>query len=143
MVGVSNRSGSPVAVAWAWDLAQRLNVPLVAVRAYRRPGAASSAFMGTRSLLKRTPQRIAEETNAALIKHVVESIGDEAGHKVVYRVVEGDRRQVLVDSSRNAALLVIDSPPQRRVSADPSFRQSLLLSAKCPVVSMPPRVAGY
>lgn len=143
VVGVSGSSGSPVAVAWAHDLAERLGVPLVAVRAYRGPGAASSALLGTRTLLERSPANLADTANRELIAHVTDAIGEKAARSVVYRVVEGERRSVLVDSSRNAALLVIDSPPNRGLSADAPFSRTLLNHAQCPVVTMPPRVAGY
>ncbi len=143
VVGVSASSGSPVAVAWAYDLAKRLDVPLIAVRAYRRPGPAAGAFMGTRTLIERSPQLLWEKSNADLIAHVADAIGEEAAKEVTYRVVEGERRRVLVNSSRNAALLVIDSPPNRGFGADTSFSRTVLAHAQCPVLAMPPRVAGY
>lgn len=143
VVGVSASSGSPVAVAWGYDLATRLGVPLVAVRAYQRPGPVAGAFMGTRTLLERSPHALWEKSNADLIAHVAHAIGEDAAKKVIYRVVEGERRRVLVDSSRNAALLIIDSPRGHGLGADTPFSRTILAHAKCPVLAMPPRVAGY
>lgn len=84
-----------------------------------------------------------ETAQRELEQHVRAALGAEAeAGDVELRVVRGGRRKVLVRASEGADMLVVDAPAKRELSTDPVFARSLVSRALCPVVIMPPRVAG-
>lgn len=137
VVGIGPRSNSPAALRWAQELVELRHGRLVAVRAWRAqaPQATPSGTTGTR--ISRAEDTEAE-ARRRLDRAVTETLGDD--HGVDVRLVRGGRRKVLLAAAAEADLLVLDAP--RAGYETPMFAHRVLRSARCPVVLMPPRIAG-
>lgn len=142
VVGVSGSSGSPMAVRWAFDAARTWGLRLVAVSAYRAPATAAGPARPTPSRVAGAGDVLRDAAHDELERHLRAVLGEGDAARVELRVVKGGRRRVLVEASDGAAMLVIDAPRSRELSADPVFARRLLHRAHCPVVVMPPQVSG-
>lgn len=146
VVGVS-RSGSAQALRWAADEARRREARLVAVRAWR-PASGPGTSGSHPSLTTYDAAQDEADARSALQQDVAAALGEdpEREHGIVAgvecRLVHGGRRKVLVAQARGAELLVIDAPRRTDLSVGPMFAQRLVHTAPCPVVVMPPDVAG-
>lgn len=146
VVGVS-RSGSAQALRWAADEARRRDARLVAVRAWR-PASGPGSSGSHPSLTTYDAAQDEADARAALERHVDAVLGDhpEREHGITAgvecRLVHGGRRKVLVTAARGAELLVLDAPRRTDLSVAPMFAHRLVYTAPCPVVVMPPDVAG-
>lgn len=135
VVGMSETSWSPVALQWAVKQAERFDGRVIAVRVRNdfesALSDASLADMGEGHAHEYAQERLDEQIAAVL----------GADHDVTAKLIEGRRRKVLVEESRDADLLVIDAPrgPTLRGKA---FAHRLVYRAHCPVVIMPPDLAG-
>lgn len=134
-VGVSDTSRSPSALRWAVQEAAVHSGVVIALRAWRPPGA--PAAVGARppatsfdpgSLIDQEQQRLEAD-----VEHV---LGTDSG--VECRLVHGGCRKVLQAVSRFVDLIVIDAPQRTDLSSPPLFARRLVYSASCPVVMMPP-----
>jgi len=134
-VGVSDTSRSPSALRWAVQEAAVHSGVVIALRAWRPPGA--PAAVGVRppatsfdpgSLIDQEQQRLEAD-----VEHV---LGTDSG--VECRLVHGGRRKVLQAVSRFVDRIVIDAPQRTDLSSPPLFARRLVYSASCPVVVMPP-----
>lgn len=141
VVGVSGSSGSPVALRWALDAARLRGLRLVAVRAYKVPATSAGSARPTPSRVAGSGDVLREAALEELTAHVRAALGPEDAGEVELRAVRGGRRRVLLGAAKGAAMLVVDAPRARELSADPVFARSLVYRAPCPVVVMPPRVA--
>lgn len=135
VVGVSMRSGSPAALRWGLAEARRRGVTMVALTAFRPATTAST--------IKPTPSRgvgasdIMGHAKLGDLRQVVRrALGPNAekAEDVELAAVRGGRSEVLVRTSQQACLLVVDSSS---VIPEPIFASALLRNAQCPVVVMP------
>nr|WP_276612245.1 universal stress protein [Kineococcus vitellinus] len=140
VVGVSRRTGSPQALRWAQEEADHRGGRVRAVLAWRPPRA--PAVAGGRPPAVATTgvadlQAQAEEQLAALVEA---ALGQ--GHVVERVAVQGAPRAVLLRQSREAELLVLDSPRSAELSTPGAklLAPRLVFSSACPVVVMPPPV---
>ena len=139
VVGVSSTSRSPAALKWAVQEAAHHDGVVIALRAWRppRPPAAVGAKPPTTSL---NGSALAAQAQQDLESDVAHVLGDQ--HDVECRLVNGGRRKALRSVSRYADLLVIDAPQRTDLTSPPLFARRLIYSARCPVVVIPPAVAG-
>ncbi|WP_030610305.1 universal stress protein [Streptomyces fulvoviolaceus] len=101
VLGVGDDVKDSAAVRFAFDEARRRGVPLEAVRAWRCPAHESTDH----PLLAGEPARLHEKhAEEALAEALRDAPSDVELHS---RVVEGNARQVLVDLSHRADLLVV------------------------------------
>lgn len=140
VVGVSDTSNSPTALAWAMDLVRARSGRLIAVRASQQGGGfntvgRSAPGIGSRPL---------EPEEERLREDVVSVLGEEAvsgpDARVDVRVFRGETWKVLRNVSRNASLLVLDAP--RNPVTRPLLAPRVVYSVECPVVLMPPSISG-
>jgi hypothetical protein len=138
VVGVSPVTGSRAALQWAVQEARLRRARVRAVMAWRTsglPGGAPGRVPG-HSIIDAAPdQRRAEQ---ALSEYVSDALGEDDDVELV--AVEGKARDVLLEQSREAALLVLDSPAVAKLY-DPAARRlapRIIFSSACPVVVMPP-----
>jgi hypothetical protein len=112
---------------------------VIALRAWRppRPPAAVGAKPPTMSSNNSVLVAQAEQELESDVAYV---LGDR--HDVECRLVKGGRRKALRSMSRYADLLVIDAPQRTDLTSPPLFARRLIYSARCPVVVIPPAVAG-
>lgn len=138
-VGVSSRTGSPVALRWAADLAAKLDGHVRAVMAWRPPrppatppGVHPPAVHTTGS---EQPERDANERLARL---VADALGE--GHQIECRVVRGGPVAVLRTAAEEVDLLVIDSPRPGKLGSMSAklVAPRLVYRCPCPLVVMPP-----
>jgi nucleotide-binding universal stress UspA family protein len=100
-VGIGEDVKNSTAVRFAFDEARRRGVPLEAVRAWRCPAHESTDYPLMADAPARLHEKHAEEAVAEALR---EAPTDVELHS---RVVEGPARQVLVDLSHRADLLVV------------------------------------
>jgi len=136
VVGVSQTSKSPKALAWGAAQAAATGGRLIAVRVWRAPmtagttsGVGAARASDTGSLERDEQQRFEED--------VREVLGDDHGAEL--RLVRGNSRRALIAEAGDADLLVIDAP--RGPSMSPLLAHRIVYSASCPVVVMPPSVS--
>jgi hypothetical protein len=139
VVGVSSTSRSPAALRWAVQEAAHHDGVVIALRAWRppRPPAAVGAKPPTISY---NSSALVGQAQQDLESDVAQVLGDE--HNVECRLVNGGRRKALRSVSRYADLLVIDAPQRTDLTSPPLFARRLIYTARCPVVVIPPAVAG-
>ena len=139
VVGVSATSRSPAALRWAVKQAEHRGGVVIALRAWRPPRAPAAS--GARPP---TPEADAavlfDREQAELERDVADVVGVDA--RVECRLVRGGRRKALRSISKFADLLVIDAPRRSDLTTSPLFARRLVYTARCPVVVMPPEVAG-
>ena len=136
VVGVSPTSKSPTALDWARAQAGSAG-KVVAVRAWRMPNPQATPS-GTPAGRIARPEDVETQASAALAQDVAAALG--ADHGVELRLVRGSKYGVLLAAAADADLLVVDAP--RQLLAGPMFAHRLIYAASCPVVVMPPVVAG-
>ncbi|WP_432490900.1 universal stress protein [Kineococcus gypseus] len=143
VVGVSRRTGSPSALRWAEQEAEHRGGRVRAVLAWRPPRApavASGRPPAVPSTGAADPQAEAEEQLAGF---VAAALGEGGAAGAVERLaVQGAPRAVLLRQSREADLLVLDSPRSSKLSTPGAklLAPQLVFSCACPVVVMPPPV---
>ncbi|GAB7190898.1 hypothetical protein NUM3379_16050 [Kineococcus sp. NUM-3379] len=140
VVGVSSRSGSPSALQWAAEHAAAVGGHVRAVLAWRPPRppvTSGNRPPAVSTLADQDPQRAAEERLEGLLRA---ALGED--HAVQAVAVRGAARPVLLRESREADLLVLDSPRAAKLVTPGAklLAPQLVFSAACPVVVMPPPV---
>ncbi|OYO10259.1 universal stress protein [Enemella evansiae] len=137
VVGVSATSKSPHALEWAVAQAAAAGGRVLAVRAWRvhSPMATPS---GPATGLLEDPAGVGHEAEVQLARDVEEVLGAQHGVQTLVR--RGSTLEVLLESSRDADLLVVDAP--RQLIAGPMFAHRLVYAADCPVVVMPPALTS-
>ncbi|MFE9775299.1 universal stress protein [Streptomyces sp. NPDC005931] len=101
VVGIGEEAETAAAVRFAAEEALLREVPLEAVRAWRRPAHGRAADASPAHAAGLTPEERAVRTLRAALREV------PSGLEVRRGVVEGPARHALVDASRDAALLVV------------------------------------
>ena len=132
VVGLPRRRVSAGALRWALTEARAHRGTVYAVRAWRVPRPSAT---GTRPpLVTADPAAEFEIAEKTLVEDVRAVVGDA---DVVCRLVHGSRRDVLVDASVRADLLVVAAPQGTDPLAAPRLVQRLVHEAACPVVVVP------
>ena len=139
VVGVSSTSRSPAALRWAVQEAAHHDGVVIALRAWRPPRPTSAVGAESNSTSS-DGSALATQARHDLESDVAQVLGD--AHDVECRLVNGGRRKALRSVSRYADLLVIDAPQRTDLTSPPLFARRLIYSARCPVVVIPPAVAG-
>lgn len=140
VVGISRRTGSPEALAFALEQARLLSASVLAITAWRPPrpvGAAGGKPIGIREA---SPTAIWTQEQERLGVRLEEQIGKplaEAG--VTFELRRGQPAAVLLDAARTARLLVLDSPRAGNLTTLPKswIAPEIIFRADCPVVVMP------
>jgi nucleotide-binding universal stress UspA family protein len=137
VVGVSARTGSPGALRWAVDVAARVDGTVRAVMAWRAPRAPAAPGGRPPAVPRTGPEDPAQDARERLSRLVAAAVGDV--NRVACVVEEGGPARVLRRASRQADLLVIDSPRQERRSgvSGKLLAPRLLYRSACPLVIMP------
>ena len=140
VVGVSPTSKSETALRWAVDQAHHHGGRVVAARAWQVPRTAppNTVAQGTSAGRLPTATTLESQARQQLADDLEHVLGPD--HDVEVLVLRGGRRKSLVAAARGADLLVVDAP--RALTTGPMFAHRLVYSASCPVVVMPPTVAG-
>jgi nucleotide-binding universal stress UspA family protein len=138
IVGVSQTSHSPVALAWAADEAARRGAGLLAVRAWR-PSRPPYAAGGRPPTITRDVAQERADAEQALRDDVDRALG--AQHSARCEIREGSALTVLTELSAGTQLLVVDAPRRTDFKTTPMLAHRLVYQASCPVVIMPPRVS--
>lgn len=136
VLGIGEKPADAAAVRFAVEEAQRRGVPLEAVRAWRCPARESTDH----PLLAGEPARLHEERAEEELERALRDV--PAGVLVHRRTVEGHARQVLLDASVDADLLVVGA---RRREGHYGLQlgrvaHAVLHHAACPVAVVPQRV---
>jgi len=140
VVGVSGRTGSPSALRWAVGEAVAHGGRVRAVLAWRpprAPGVSGGRPPAVPSTDVDDPQAAAEERVRSA---VARALGEEHGVDCV--ALQGAARAVLLRQSREASVLVLDSPRSAKLATPGAklLAPQLVFTASCPVVVMPPPV---
>ncbi|MGW7045586.1 universal stress protein [Streptomyces avermitilis] len=135
VVGVGEKTAGSAAVRFAFEEARRRGVPLDAVRAWRWPAHESTDH----PLLTGEPARLHEQQAVETLETALQDApADVAAHR---RTVEGHTRTVLVNSSRDADLLIIGAKrrPGHHGPQLGRVTHGVLHHSACPVVIVPER----
>ncbi|MFJ3233616.1 universal stress protein [Streptomyces sp. NPDC086787] len=135
VVGVGEKPVDAAAMRFAAEEARRRGVPLEAVRAWRCPAHETTDH----PLLAGEPARLHEEWAAEMLEAALRDV--PADVEVHRRTVEGHARQVLLDASADADLLVVGA---RRREGHYGLQlgrvaHAVLHHATCPVAVVPQR----
>jgi universal stress protein family protein len=137
VVGVSATSKSPTALVWGKAQAESHGGRLIAVRVYSEPNVPGGPS-GSASRIPQDLDTLRAEQQAWLERDVAEVLGPDHGAEI--RAVQGGKRRGLLEQSKEADLLVIDAP--RSPSMSPLLAHRIVYASTCPVVVMPPSIAG-
>lgn len=137
VVGVSDTTRSPVALAWAASQATRFGGRVMAVRAIQTVASGPSVRPSGITHDDATEEAAALERLQA---DVADVLGE--GHRVECRIVRGGRVKTLVEAAEDADLLVVDAPRPTHLLGGPLFAHRLVYRASCPVVVMPPGISA-
>ncbi|WP_345712138.1 universal stress protein, partial [Kineococcus glutinatus] len=141
VVGVSSRTGSAAALRWAVQEAHLRGGRVRAVLAWRPPRTPVASGTRPPAVSAQDPEVLQEAAERKLAGLVHDALGDEdAAERVAAR---GSARAVLLRESREADLLVLDSPRAAKLATPGAklLAPQLVYAAHCPVVVMPPPVA--
>lgn len=128
VVGVDGSSYGKKALEWAAREARIHDAELVAVHAWQLPS------VGLPGLTPPYPKDEFIEYARRVVNEAIADVPDAAGARI--EVVEGDPRAVLVDASREAALLVVGSHGHGVMPGTllGSVSHGVAMHAQCPVV---------
>ncbi|QNT97435.1 universal stress protein [Streptomyces griseofuscus] len=133
VLGVADKDAGPAAVRFAAEEAALRGVPLEAVRAWRRPAHSTTG----RPLLAGGPAQAQEQEAAEALEEALRDVPE--GLEQHRRTAEGHARDVLVDASRDAGLLVVGA--RRRTGRFGlqlgRVTHGVLHHAACPVAVVP------
>ncbi|MDX3630805.1 universal stress protein [Streptomyces europaeiscabiei] len=133
VVGVGERPTSSAAVRFAFDEARRRGAEVEALRAWRCPAHETTDHL----LLAGEPARVHEEQAVKALEAALQDA--PADVRLHRRTVEGHARNMLVDASRDADLLVIGAKRRQRHFGLQLGRvtHGVLHHSACPVVIVP------
>ncbi|GAA2477637.1 universal stress protein [Actinocorallia cavernae] len=133
VLGVPEKDDGPAAVRFAAEEAALRGVPLEAVRAWRRPAHSTTGH----PLLAGGPAQAQEQEAAEALEEALRDVPE--GLEQHRRTAEGHARDVLVDASRDAGLLVVGA--RRRTGRFGlqlgRVAHGVLHHAACPVAVVP------
>jgi hypothetical protein len=145
VVGVSRRTGSPDALAFAVAEARLRNTSVLAVSAWRPPrppGAPGGKPVGFPPI---TPASVWEDEAERQRTRLRQQLGDDDADLVTFELRRGAPAAVLLQAAEGAQLLVLDSPRAGNLTTVPKtwLAPSIVLRAPCPVAVMPRGRAGH
>lgn len=134
VVGVSPATGSPDALRFGAEEAQRRGTDLRAVTAWRpsSPPMTSGARVPATNY---DPESELQSAIDRLQSQVRVALGPDGAARA--EVIHGGKVRVLLQAAETADLLVLDAP--RRPRLGPVLAHRLVYVAECPVVTMPQR----
>ena len=138
VVGISRRTGSPAALAFAVAEARLRSTSVLAVAAWRPPrppGAPAAKPVGFPPV---SPAAVWQDESDRQHARLLQHAGDDA-ELVTFQLRRGAPAAVLLDAAQGAQLLVLDSPRAGNLTSIPKtwLAPSIVLRAPCPVVVMP------
>ena len=144
VVGISRRTGSPDALAFAVAEARLRGTSVLAVAAWRPPrppGAPGGRPVGFPPV---TPATVWQEEDERQRVRLLQHLGDDA-ELVTFELRRGAPAAVLLDAAAGAQMLVLDSPRAGNLTTVPKtwLAPSIVLRAPCPVVVMPRERGGH
>ena len=139
VVGVSPTSGSPAALRWGADEAQRRGTDLVALSAWR-PARPPIAPGGRPPGVSFDADKSVSGAREQLAEQVRHALGDSV--QVFTEIVHGSTFRVLLQASETAEMIVLDAPRRLELPEGPTLARRLIYAAECPVVIMPPKTLG-
>ena len=144
VVGVSRRTGSPDALAFAVAEARLRATSVLAVSAWRPPrppGAPGGKPVGFPPI---SPASVWHDETDRQRTRLLQQLGDDA-ELVTFELRRGAPAAVLLDAAAGAQLLVLDSPRAGNLTTVPKtwLAPSIVLRAPCPVVVMPRGPVGH
>ncbi|MFF4135412.1 universal stress protein [Streptomyces mirabilis] len=135
VLGVGERPAGSAAVRFAFEEARRRGVPVNVVRAWRCPAHESTDH----PLMAGEPARLHEQQAVEALETALQDVpADVESHR---RIVEGHARNVLVDASRAADLLIVGAKrrPGHYGLQLGRVAHGVLHYSACPVVIVPER----
>jgi nucleotide-binding universal stress UspA family protein len=135
VLGVGERPAGSAAVRFAFEEARRRGVPVDVVRAWRCPAHESTDH----PLMAGEPARLHEQQAVEALETALQDVpADVESHR---RIVEGHARNVLVDASRAADLLIVGAKrrPGHYGLQLGRVAHGVLHYSACPVVIVPER----
>jgi nucleotide-binding universal stress UspA family protein len=133
VLGVGERPAGSAAVRFAFEEARRRGVPVDVVRAWRCPAHESTDH----PLMAGEPARLHEQQAVEALETALQDVpADVESHR---RIVEGHARNVLVDASRAADLLIVGAKrrPGHYGLQLGRVAHGVLHYSACPVVIVP------
>ncbi|MEU9545055.1 universal stress protein [Streptomyces mirabilis] len=133
VLGVAERPAGSAAVRFAFEEAGRRGVPVDVVRAWRCPAHESTDH----PLMDGEPARLHEQRAVEALETALQDVpADVESHR---RIVEGHARNVLVDASRDADLLIVGAKrrPGHYGLQLGRVAHGVLHYSACPVVIVP------
>ncbi|MFD8006919.1 universal stress protein [Streptomyces mirabilis] len=133
VLGVAERPSGSAAVRFAFEEARRRGVPVDVVRAWRCPAHESTDH----PLMAGEPARLHEQRAVEALETALQDVpADVESHR---RIVEGYARNVLVDASRDADLLIVGAKrrPGHYGLQLGRVAHGVLHYSACPVVIVP------
>ncbi|QIY68236.1 universal stress protein [Streptomyces sp. RLB1-33] len=133
VLGVGDRPAGSAAVRFAFEEARRREVPVDVVRAWRCPAHESTDH----PLMAGEPARLHEQQAVEALETALQDVpADVESHR---RIVEGHARNVLVDASRDADLLIVGAKrrPGHYGLQLGRVAHGVLHYSACPVVIVP------
>jgi nucleotide-binding universal stress UspA family protein len=144
VVGISRRTGSPDALAFAVAEARLRGTSVLAVSAWRPPRPPGAPLGKPVGFPEITPTSIWHDESERQRARLMAQLGDDAD-LVTFELRRGAPAPVLLEAARSAQLLVLDSPRAGNLTTVPKtwLAPSIVLRAPCPVVVMPRGQAGH
>jgi nucleotide-binding universal stress UspA family protein len=133
VVGIDGWDESKVALDWACDLAAQTGAAIDVVHGWEYPYRTKDAVFGS-------PRVEMQQDASALVDRVLAEMSAERRRLVTgTHVVEGSASEVLIDSSKDADLLVVGSRGRGGVRSLllGSVSRKAMHHALCPVVAVP------
>ena len=140
VVGISRRTGSPEALAFAIEQARLLGASVLAITAWRPPRPVGAVGGKPIGMLEASPAAIWTQEQERLAVRLQEQIGQPLARAgVTFELRRGQPAAVLLAAARTARLLVLDSPRAGNLTTIPKswIAPEIVFRADCPVVVMP------
>jgi len=144
VVGISRRTGSIDALRWAVAEAQLRNAPVLAITAWRGPRTPAAPGGRPPAVTLDSPDELFAKEAERIAEQLTTAVGELEPLGVHYSLRRGAASSVLLTAAVGAQLLVLDSPRSGALStlAKSLIAPQVIFKAPCPVVVMPPPIAG-
>jgi hypothetical protein len=140
LVGISRRTGSPDALAFAIEQSRLLSTAVLAITAWRPPRPVGAAGGKPLAFPELSPAAVWAQEQDRLARRLEDQIGKPlADAGVTFELRRGQPAMVLLDAAHTARLLVLDSPRAGNLTTIPKswIAPGIVFRADCPVVVMP------
>lgn len=141
VVGVSPSSGSKEALRWGAAEALYKKVPLKAVMAWKAPLPSTNAGIRPPIYIPQSDEELQAEAETKLSSAIEAALGSD--HQLTYSAIRGSALNVLLEETKDAQLLILDSPKTGSGVLAPSLLAVQLVNkSSCPVVMVPRSPSG-